>query len=647
MVFCLPYLRYTSTSMKSIMKKIVIISVFLLPFVFLTRAFYPMVYTKSLFVEAVALILGTLWIIDKITHRENYRIPKNSVFLIFGIYVLILVLSCINGVVPVLSFWGSMDQGTGVIFMLCLFLFALITSSLFKTLQEWRKLFVVFACSGILFTIGSLLSEAGFQFSSALNLSAMSGFLIGNSSWTGIFIAFVFFVSLALAFSPQNKTERVIGVIGMITAFFDPTLTGFIFQAPGAHFGFIGLARAGSYSLFAGIGIFALYLWFRSIASSVWRKIFMQSMLSLCIIGVVSVAIIGLNPLRNLISENAGPNRLVFWDIAVKGFKEKPLLGWGSESYQFVYGKHFNPIITTPGYAPEYWVDRSHNIYFDEIVSGGALGFLGLMSLYGIILFGLARKAIREVDTKDGLLYAGLFVGVVSFLIQGIMFFQTLIGWFVIALLSAFVANLCFIDKSVVVVAEKNNKKKNKTEDIVVRNLGAVGVVVLFCVLFNYIIIKPHQINMGLGTFTKMTYIERMKFYEKLDTAYVGNTVDLGNAFIPYHMRIRQILSNGLKEDEKELAGKELERIIIVAENGIKREKYMDVKLLLSNVGFYSLLTALKDGEERQAVYDKGMTYVEKMKAISQLNPIPDSASALLKLSLDYGEEGLDAFEKK
>ena len=473
--------------MNSIIRKIIFSTIFILPFFILQNTFYPMVFSKSLFFEGATLIIAIIWIIDRLYKKEKNTIPKNIVFLVFGIYILLLLVSGFNSFVPSLSFWGSMDHGTGVVFMLSLFLFSIITSTIFKKIEDWYQLFTVFVTSGILFTLGSLLSQFGVKFSSILNLDSLSGFLVGNSSWVGIFMVFVFFISLGLVFSSKIKSQKIIGIVGMITSFFDPTLTGFIIQPLGAPFGFIGLARAGSYSLFIGIGLFVFYLFFRKIESTKWRKIFIGSFIILSIIGIISASTVLREPIKQFVFEKAGGNRLVFWDIAKEGFKEKPIIGWGTDSYQYVYAKYFDPIVLTEGYAPEYWVDRAHNIYFDELVSGGITSFVLLMLVYGIILFGLVRNAIIDRG-KEGFFYMALFCAMVSFLIQGLMIFQINIGWFIISIFIAFVANFGFKDRSTIQIdtdesSKKNNKKiQNKNNNI--KNFISGSTVIVFCILF-------------------------------------------------------------------------------------------------------------------------------------------------------------------
>lgn len=599
-----------------------------------------MVFSKSLFFEGVTLIIGVLWILSKLYKTDKWPIPKNITLLIFGIYTLVLLISGFSGVLPVLSFWGSADHGLGVIFMLCLFIFVVITSSILKTKEDWYKLFTIFSVSGIIFTLGAFLSKVGVHFSKVLNITLESGFTIGNSSWTGIYLAFVFFISLGLVFSSKNKSQKVIGIIGMITSFFDPILTGFIMHADGKNFSPIGLAQTASYSLMVGIGLFVLYLIFRKIESEKWRKVFIGSFLSVILIGIISISIIGLNPIRNLIAEKAGPNRLVFWNIAIEGWKEKPLLGWGGDSYQYIYSKYFDPIITTPGYAPEYWVDRSHSYYFDELATGGILGFISLLLLYGTILFGLIRKAVID-RSKEGLLYMALFAGVVSFLVQGLMIFQTIMGWFIVGLIVAFVANFCFKDRSNVVIKNNKNNSKDESFNIFISFIT----IIIFGILFNYLIIKPYKIINGLAKFPTLHYDKKLEFYKELDNSYFGNLVDLGNAFNPYHIRLRKILKLGLSKEKKEIMINEIKNINILLDNSLKKQKYMDMKLLVSAMGMNSVLVALIDGPERQEYFNKGMFYIEKMKIISPENPIAEMSIPILEFPLKYGEEGLDVLD--
>lgn len=617
--------------MNSIMKKIILGLVFLLPFVIFPSAFFPMVYARSMFFELVTLVLIALWIINKIYHREENSIPNNLPIKIFGIYTLFFLVSGLSGSTPSLSFWGSIDHGIGGVFMVILFLFTLILSSLFKNDKDWYKLFTTFVVSGIIFTIGGILSHAGFRFSNGLQLDIFSGFTIGNSSWTGIYTAFVLFISLGLAFGGRNTLQKIIGLTGVVFAFFDPTLTGFIFQAPGAKFGFIGLAQTGSYSIFFCFFLFVLYLIYRKIKSLKIRKIFIAAIASVIIISIVAILVSGLGPEKKIITDNAGPNRLVFWDIAVKGFKDKPILGWGSDTYQFVYAKYFNPVVLTPGYAPEFWVDRAHSYYFDELQAGGIIGFVGLISLYFVLLFGLIRKALNDFSS-EGFLYMAFFAGLVSYMIQGLMIFQTLNGWFMVAIFVAFTSYKCFknnenVNKNEIIVVDEDNKRRNI--------LISTFVVLLFSMIIRYVVIIPFNIDKSIGKFPSMGFVERITFLSELDSAYMGNITDLGNVFAPYHLLLRGNAEKGLSTQDKKIMIYEINAIDKVLENGLKKSNYMEMKVLMSAVGMHSILVSLSEGAEQKKYYEEGIFYVEKMKMASPENLITKEAQVLLDNSLD------------
>jgi len=628
-------------NINSTIRKVIFTTIFVLPFFFLRDSLYPLIFPKSLFFEAMTLILATLWVIYILFKKEQGPISKSRdmVFLVFLVYVLAFLVSGLNGFVPSLSFWGSIDHGTGVIFMLCLFVFSFITSLTFQKIEDWYKVFSVFVLSGIFFTIGTFLSETTNIFLKTIDVSSASGFLIGNSSWTGVYLVFVFFIALGLVFVSKTRIQKIIGILGVLTAFFNPTLTGFI-QTSGISLKFIGLAQAGSYSLLVGIGLFIIYLFFRKISSSRWRKIFVGSFIAIFLVGVF-VSFTQFGHIYQWVSEKAGANRFVFWDISISGFKERPLLGWGGDSYQYVYAKYFNPIVVdTPGYATEFWVDRAHNIYFDELVSGGIVGFFLLMSLYGIILFGLIKRAVVDRG-KEGIFFMALFAGMVSFLIQGLMFFQINIGWVVVAMMIAFVANFCFKNKDAIVVVDKN-KIKNKDKNYSLISVGMLLVAVIFVILFNYMIVKPYKVSNGLVKFSTMRYYPRMEFFKELDNAYVGNTTDLGNIFIPYYIKLMRVVRKGLNDEEKKLMVKEIVEINRVLDNSLKRQHFQDVKILTAMNGFYSIAIALTSGQERQMYYDQGMSYIQKMHVVSPRNPIAGIAKALLDVSLKRGESSFD-----
>ena len=150
-----------------------------------------------------------------------------------------------------------------------------------------------------------------------------------------------------------------------------------------------------------------------------------------------------------------------------------------------------------------------------------------------------------------------------------------------------------------------------------------------------YIIFKPYNISHKLASFTMMKPNERLIIYDKINNAYVGNTADLGTAFLPFFENMRKVLFNiKLSEEDKKGAINEMNKITDILENGLKKENYMDMKLLMSIVGFYSILTSLAEGQEKIDYYNKGASYADKMVLVSPRNPINKMSKGIMNFSL-------------
>jgi tetratricopeptide (TPR) repeat protein len=116
-----------------------------------------------------------------------------------------------------------------------------------------------------------------------------------------------------------------------------------------------------------------------------------------------------------------GQARQLIWPMALKGFKEKPILGWGQEGFNYVFNKYYDPRM----YGQETWFDRAHNAPLDFLVAGGILGLLSYLSLFGSALFLLWRKK-SVIDITERSLLTGLLAG---YLFQAIFVFDNLVSY--------------------------------------------------------------------------------------------------------------------------------------------------------------------------------------------------------------------------
>ena len=126
--------------------------------------------------------------------------------------------------------------------------------------------------------------------------------------------------------------------------------------------------------------------------------------------------------------------RLMAWQIALKGWREKPWLGWGPGNYDVVFNKYYNPRFLRYSFAETVW-DKPHNWPLEILVTSGLVGLASYLWLYFNLLRILLSPFGRHGFTKQ-ILAAGL----VGYFVQNLFLFETsnsLLLFFLIAALAS------------------------------------------------------------------------------------------------------------------------------------------------------------------------------------------------------------------
>ena len=119
--------------------------------------------------------------------------------------------------------------------------------------------------------------------------------------------------------------------------------------------------------------------------------------------------------------------RFMVWGMALEGIKERPILGWGQEGFNFVFNKYYNPDM----YGREQWFDRTHSILFDWFIAGGILGFLGyysLLVLFFLFIWGWKKlpPSVYTLSVTEKALLTGLGA---SYFFQNIFVFDNIVSY--------------------------------------------------------------------------------------------------------------------------------------------------------------------------------------------------------------------------
>ena len=402
------------------MKKLLFILILLTtltPLVLFDKLPFPFITEKTLYFRLLVDIMLIVWAIVTFQNPEYLprKTPLNIALLILGIVTL---LTAILGHDFQSSFWSGLERMEGFVGLIYTLIFFFVLSNSLKKKEQWNILFLISCGTACLcVTMGifkefELIKDGERLFSSLGNPTYLGlylilhlflvGFILVNTSSNSRNLCFVFLPILLVGVILTQSRSAFLGLLigGFVVVIFTVFSKNI---SPKIRWGFGGLLV--SFVLIITILLNAGNTEF------VKKSVFLSR--------VVKVAT----------SQRTGISRLNNWKVAYKGFKEKPILGWGQENYQYVFAKHFLPEM----YDDAPWYDRSHNFLLDWLITGGIVGLLAFLAPFGIILWFTVRS------DKFSSIQKGLFVGfIVAYFTNNFFGFDNLMGTITVFIVLAY-----------------------------------------------------------------------------------------------------------------------------------------------------------------------------------------------------------------
>ena len=368
--------------------------------------------------------------------HPEFRPKKNFILYTFSLFVVANIASSLFGAFPTLSFWGSSMRGDGVIYLVHILLFFLIFASLVQNKKLLDKFLLVSVISSCLVTLSVYLGGAG----TGIIKFFLAGGTFGVDSITGTYLLFNLFFAIYLFFQTPSRKRKILLFFIVIFELFSPIFFNFDIWRGVVQFSSlihhptiaIGSARGAVASFCIGMILSALLLLSKDSKKIISKsaKILSGFFLFSILLSVTLFFISG-NPLNRWFNQETGNFRNIYVQQAVKGFEERPLLGWGYGNFSMVNDKYFNPIIFNDNFLGETNADRVHNIVFDTLTNSGAIGFLFYVSIFIATLILLWKSNISH-------LIKSLFsVLLLAYVLQNLVFFDTPISYLMFALLLA------------------------------------------------------------------------------------------------------------------------------------------------------------------------------------------------------------------
>jgi O-antigen ligase/tetratricopeptide (TPR) repeat protein len=449
-------------NLQELSKKVIVAGLFLIPIVpfYVTSAlFFPFITGKAFMFRILVEIIFGFWLILCLEDK-SYRPQKSWIIYAMSIFVGLIAISDIFSGHFLKSFWSNFERMEGLVTLLHLLAYLLVLVSFVKTEKMWQKLLQTSVGVSILIGFWGLFQFFG-KFTSIQSGHRLDG-SFGNASYLAIYMLFHIFIT-AFLLSRYQGQKFVKWLYAAIIAF-----QTFIL--------FFTATRGTILALVGGLLITLVLVLIFERERLRLRKISAGLLLLLVVLGGLFVSlresdfVKGIDPLRRLASislnEKTTASRFLIWEMAYEGFKEKPIFGWGQENFIFVFEKYYNPAM----YAQEPWFDRAHNVFFDWLIAGGALGILAYLSLFVISLINLWRS--KKLNVLEKSLFVGLLVG---------YFFHNLFVFDNIASYMMFILTIALIDfysrdEESSVISSKSFDSKIFTPIILL--------VIIFCIYF-------------------------------------------------------------------------------------------------------------------------------------------------------------------
>jgi O-antigen ligase/tetratricopeptide (TPR) repeat protein len=379
--------------------------------------FFPFITGKNFAFRILVEIAFVGWILMMLVDTQ-YRPKFSWTAAIFGLFVVWMAIADALAVNPEKAFWSNFERMDGWVTLIHVFLFFLITGSIFAVEKLWQKWWLTFlAVSSIICVYGLLQVMGVLQIhQSGVRLDAT----FGNSDYLACYMLFAIAVSIWQAFEVKAKWARyvllVLAVVEVIILFLTATR--------GAILGFIGaigvgailwLIESGKKGRRAAGGVILALVIVVAGFFLIRNTSFIQHDPSLSRLATISL------------KDPETATRLTIWHMALEGFVERPVTGWGQEGFNYVFNKFYEPKLNDQ----EPWFDRAHNMYLDWLVAGG---FPALFLFLALLVSTVIALYKSRTSRRERIL---LLSALAAYCFQGIFVFDNLFSYIPFAAIMA------------------------------------------------------------------------------------------------------------------------------------------------------------------------------------------------------------------
>ncbi|MBU6370952.1 MAG: O-antigen ligase family protein [Patescibacteria group bacterium] len=504
-------------------------SVLLLPFLvgdgnFLPNMFFPFITGKNFLFRIIIEIVLALFVYLAFI-EPKYRPRWSWLAKAAGIFALVMLVADMLAVNPEKALWSNFERMDGWVTLIHMFAYFVILGSMLKAEKAWLWFFrTSVAAAFIMFIIEYREWIASGHASSAVMTT------LGNTIYVAVYMLFNFFFALILLYK-----DVIVRSAGTFRSVLSAWLT-WVYLACAALFAWgiwMTATRGVILGLLGGLFVAALCIIFFEKQNALIKKVSVTAVVAVLVLvggffALKNTKFVQNDPVLHSFAvvswssiAGQGQARQLIWPLAIKGFLEKPLLGWGQEGFNYVFNKYYDPRL----FAQEQWFDRAHNELLDILVGGGALGEIAYLAIYAAAIC-LVWKRRQVLGVTD----AALLIGVLAaYFAQSIFVFDNLMSYVFFFTVLAYIHSRD-AETTAVEAGEKPKKLGTLSDEEKANYIVLPIALVVLCVTVYFANIKPIEANTTLiaamqsypqGPSTNLNYFKQALSYDTFGNAEI------------------------------------------------------------------------------------------------------------------------------
>ncbi len=483
-----------------------LLSVLFIPFIIADSQLFPFITGKGFVFRILVELLFGLWVAGMFFDSS---IRPKVTWLTWSVLGLtgVVFLADLFGHSFYHSFWSSYERMDGFITTLHVVGYFFVASSVLNTRERWKIFFNVSVVASVIMSFYTFMQLAGKVTINQGGVRIDGTF--GNATYLAVYMLFNIFITLFLLLGVYEKggKNKWYLYIWYVVALLCQSISLYNTQTRGAILGLIG-------GLLLTSLIVAVFEKYRPGLRKVGAGLLV----------LVVIIVGGFFALKNTDFVTKSPTlhrfssitvqsinnqgRRYVWPMAWQGFKDRPVLGWGQENFNYVFNKYYDPRM----YNQEPWFDRAHNIILDWLVTTGLIGLLAYLSLF------VAALSLLWKNSEYSLSQKGVLVGLLAaYFFQNMFVFDNLVSYIYFFSILAFIHSEVSRSKAYPAWLDKVAQNRSMAQTAIPAIAGVVVIVLIYSLNVQPISASRNLIR-GLST-TVNTPEQSLDYFKKVFAA--------------------------------------------------------------------------------------------------------------------------------